>query len=108
MMVEENVNLQHGPAPEIEIYNKSLSVISADSTMIEEMSIIGEFGQYTVTAGLMSNGTILPKSVNSMVIQVISQPIGNLSTLLLIILIVVLLMIVLIPIPAIIDKLKTR
>jgi hypothetical protein len=107
LMIEEDVNLQHGPAPEVTILNKSLSMISSTSTIVESMSFVGHFGQYTLTAGLMANGTILPDSVYSVVIQVISQPIGKVSTLILIILIVLLALMILIVLPAVVDKFKS-
>ncbi|MHA2028234.1 MAG: hypothetical protein ACW99F_01490 [Candidatus Hodarchaeales archaeon] len=107
LMIEENANLRHGPAPEIVVYNKSLSVIFAASTIVEQMSLVVEFGQYTITAGLMSNGTILPDSMNSLNVQVISQPIGQVGTLVLIIFVLLLLMIGLIAIPSVVDKIKS-
>lgn len=106
--IEESINLQHGPEPKIERYNASLGVISAVSSTIQSISFIGHFGQYTLTAGIMANGTILPNSVMTVTIQVISQPIGKLSILIVSIIGILCILFLLIIIPSTIERLKSK
>ncbi|OLS23648.1 MAG: hypothetical protein HeimC2_25520 [Candidatus Heimdallarchaeota archaeon LC_2] len=108
VQIEENVFVRHGPKPVPEAYNKSLSVIAGLITITQQISFRGNFGQYKLTASLSSNGTILPNSINVVTFQVISQPIGSITSLVFAIISIVLLLFVLIPIPWIIEKLKPQ
>ncbi len=106
--IEENALVQHGPKPEPDIYNKSLSIVPSLETISQQMSFIGNFGQYTLTASLSSNGSMLINSVHVMTFQVISQPIGSVLTLVFATIIITVLLLGLIPIPLIIEKFKSR
>lgn len=108
LVIEESVLVQHGPKPEPDVYNESLSIIPASAKISQQMSFLGNFGQYTLTASLFSNGTPLPNSVHTMTFQVISQPIGSVPTLVFTTFIIVVFLLVLIPIPLVFEKIKSK
>lgn len=106
--IEENVIVQHGPKPLPEMYNKSLDIILADSTTDHTLSFLGLYGQYVLTAALTVNGTVLSKSVYTVGFQVISQPIGSVTTIIIALILLVIILLAIIAIPSFLEKLKSK
>jgi hypothetical protein len=106
--IEEIVLVQHGPTPHPDVYNKSLGIISAESTSAHTLSFLCNYGQYTLTASLAANGTILSNSVSVVTFQVINQPIGSLTTLIISLILLVIVLLAIIAIPSFLEKLKSK
>ncbi|MCE7736096.1 MAG: hypothetical protein GPJ54_14535 [Candidatus Heimdallarchaeota archaeon] len=106
--IEEIVIVQHGPTPHPDVYNKSLGIISAESTSAHTLSFLGNYGQYTLTAALTANGTILSNSVSVVTFQVINQPIGSLTTLIIALILLIVVLLAIIAIPSFLEKVKSK
>lgn len=106
--IEENGLVQHGPAPMPTIYNKSLDIIPSATTLKQQLSFQSTYGQYTLTASLATNSSILPNSVHIMTFQVINKPIGSVLLLTFALISVIFMLLILVASPLLIEKFKSK
>ncbi len=97
----------HGkPGEPISVANKTISRIEANSKQNVSIQFTAEYGEYSLTAYILLNDTMIPNSMKSTVLQVISKPIGDIPTLVYSLGSIVLALIVVLLLPSIVDRFR--
>ena len=91
--------------PPLIVVNQSIS-LAANSTKMFDIDFPADAGQYTLASYISINDTVIPTSMFSTILQVISAPIGTISELGIAIISIIIVLLTVMLLPAIIDKLR--